>query len=202
MARLAIKQLFVETKLPQQELSGIHEEMCDLKRFKTVRLNLESLLEGLPLSRRLYLEAAEFYPTECVASCPGGETLAEPAGEINFAGNVVDSVGEASATLREDTALHAAGTKQQSHWNCKPSVATWVRPVPPTWEPLPQEDPMDVSVALPPYTHEPLLSNPDADEASMDDAVAAIQESDFVRLAEILQADTNVRKRVIPLIPF
>ena len=70
MARLAIKQLFVETKLLRQELSGIHKEICDLKGFKPVRLNLESLLEGLPLTRRLYLEAAEFYPTECVAGCP------------------------------------------------------------------------------------------------------------------------------------
>lgn len=139
-------------------------------------------------------------PHQVRGRLPRGETLAERADEINLACNVVDSVGVASATLREDTGFHAAGTKQKSHWSCKPSVATWVLPVPPTWEPLPQEDPVDVS--LPPYTDEPLLSNPGADEASMDDAVEAIQKSDFVRVANILQADTNIRKRVIPLIPF
>merc|ERR1711920_1046168 len=39
------------------------------------------------------------------------------------------------------------------------------------------------------------------DGASMDEAVAAIHENDFVRLAGILQSDTSIRKRVIPLLP-
>jgi len=122
MARRAIRDLF-------REVNDLRDEIRALSGRLPTRISLESCVGGLPASRPMYAEAAEFYPTVGTALLSHLAPGSEPGDSFAFqaaAGGADDLIrASAGAVLRTDG--HFGGAAESAGASLRAAAGAPVR---------------------------------------------------------------------------